>query len=333
MMRDEIEACYAAGWSDGLPVVPPTQQRVDEMLGEREARRDEVLAVLPPGRGTATLEKVAANAVMAGCRPEYFPAVEAALLAVADPVFRLEGIAGNPSPSPMVVVNGPFAGRIGMNGDAGALGAGYRANATIGRALLLCIRNIALARPGLLDQTTIGHPGRYTYCYTESRASPWPPLSVDRGFGPEESTVTVYNADAPFCVCEFGRLTPEGILKTIAYSAAVDGSYNAYFREELWLVIAPEHASVLAGGGLTKADVSSFIYDHARLPAERVRQSGLYGFLETPAWLANAPASELIPILDAPERAVVTVAGGAYGPYTAIILGLGVSVTRKIEEV
>ena len=340
-LADSIEYCYEAGWSDGLPVVPPTQQLVDEMLGDLAGRRDEPVATLRPRRGVATFEKVAANAVMAGCLASYFPVVEAAVRAVADREFWLEDMVTAVDPtSPLLLVSGPIAAAIGMNGDAGALGAGCRANATIGRALNLCLRNIAGFRPirqsdeQALDGCTIGHPGKFTYCYTENVAdSPWPALSIDRGYGPDDSTVTVYAADAPLCLVDMSRTEPELILRTIAESAAIPGTTNAFHQQDLWLVMSPEHANLIADAGWTKADVQRHLFEHAGIPREQLLDRGLYGLMDSvmrPAWLDEAAAGERIPIVESPERVVVTVAGAPYGGYTSVCFGFGASVTRAI---
>jgi hypothetical protein len=330
----EIQACYEAGWTDGLPVIPPTRSRVDAMLGRLVSEAADVIAVLPPGGGEATLERVAANAVMAGCLPSYFPVVVAAVRAVADPEFNAEGLLTTVhSASPLLLVNGPISRAIGMNGEAGALGAGNRANATIGRALQLCCRNIAGARPGELDATTLAHPGKYSYCFTEHPHSPWPELAVDRGFRPEESAVTVYGADAPLCIVEMGRPDPESVLTTIAAAVAIPGTYNAYFRGELWLVLSPDHAEIISSHGWSKADIGRFMFEHAQLRAGFLRNRGLYGYHRNqPAWVDEAEPDEMIPIMDSPERLVVTVSGGGFGGYTAVIFGLGgFSVTKRVD--
>jgi hypothetical protein len=328
-----LEHCYDAGWTDGLPVVPPTPERVEAMLGGMVARSDEVVTTLDPGGGEATYEKIAANAVLAGCLPTFFPVVVAAVRAIAQPEFDLGDVLTTVhSQSPLLLVSGPVAQEVGMNGGASALGAGNRANATIGRALLLCCRNIAGARPGALDATTLAHPGNYSYCYTENFDSPWPALSVDRGFRADESAVTVYAADAPLCIAEMGRPSPEGVLLTIAKAAAIPGTYNSYQREELWLVLSPDHANIIAGAGWSKADIARFVYEHARVPGDLLRTTGLYGYAELrpPAWLDDVEAGDMIAVVDSPRRVVVTVAGGPFGGYTAVIFGSGVSVTGAL---
>ena len=339
---EDFEECYELGWTDGLPVIPPTPERVERMLGERWSRRDDVVAALPPAGGLATLEKIAANAVMAGCLPEYFPVVETAVRAVADKGFWLDDMVTAVDPmSALVLVSGPIARALGMNGDAGALGSGCRPNATIGRALNLCLRNIAGARPirqldeRALDGSTIGHPGKYSYCYTENaELSPWPELSVDRGFDVNDSTVAVYAADVPLCIVDMGRTEPELILRTLAESAAIPGTTNIFFRQELWLVMSPEHANLIAEAGWTKTDVQQFLFEHACVPRKRLSERGLFGFMDDvlrPAWQDETDSDDPISIVDAPERVIVTVAGAPYGGYTALCYGFGEIVMQKIS--
>ncbi|MCY4085873.1 MAG: hypothetical protein OXG37_03055 [Actinomycetia bacterium] len=339
---EDFEACYELGWTDGLPVIPPTLERVERMLGELSHRRDEVIAVLPPAGGMATLEKIAANAVMAGCRPEYLPVVEAAVRAVADKGFWLDDMVTAVDPmAALVLVSGPIARALKMNGDAGALGSGSRPNATIGRALNLCLRNLAGARPirhsdeRALDGSTIGHPGKYSYCYTENVVlSPWPELPTERGFDADDSTVTLYAADVPVCVVDMGRTEPELILRTIAESAAIPGTTNIFFRQDLWLVMAPEHANLIADAGWTKADAQQFLFEHASISRERLTNRGLFGFMDNvmkPSWQDDKDSDNPISIVDAPERVLITVAGAPYGGYTALCFGFGEIVINKID--
>ena len=334
-LDDDIETCFAAGWTDGRPVVPPTRDRVERMLGAWAPRRDEVVAVLAPGQGRATVEKIAANAVMAGCLPEHLSVVVEAVRAVATPRFGLEDVVTTVhSASPMLVVTGPLAEEIGMNGGTNALGQGNRANATIGRALMLCIQNIGMGRPGGLDSTTLGHPGKFGFCFTESPESPWEPLHVERGFAAADSCVTAYGSDGPFCICDFGRPTPEEFVESLCHSLAMPGSYNAFFRDELWLVMSPEHADHIVRAGWTKADLRRAVWEQARLPAGVLKRRSLYGFADAvavPDWYDGAEDGDLIPICRRPEDVVVLCAGGPYGGYSAGILGMIGSVTRRIE--
>ena len=340
---EDVERCYELGWTDGLPVVPPTPERVEAMLGDRISQRGETVAVLEPTAAVATLEKVAANAVMAGCLPAYLPVVEAAVEAVADPGFALDLIITAVDPmSPMILVNGPLSAEIGMHGDAGALGPGVRANATIGRAVNLCLRNIGGAKPiryadeGALDATTIGHPGKFTYCYTENEdLSPWPTLAVDRGYAPDTTVVTAYAADAPLTITDFTRTEPELILRTIAETVIIPSTTNAYFREDLWLILGLEHAGNIAAAGWERSDIQQFIFEHARVKGEKLLDRGLYGLIDDvapPSWRSEFEPSELVPIVDSPERVVVTVAGAPAGGYTSVCFGFGSAIMREVRR-
>jgi len=199
MTSDEFEIWFDKGVTDGLPVVPPTRERVERMLAGSGRPRDELLGTMPPNYGRLTVEKAAINAVLAGCRPEYLPVVVAAAESACDPAFNLHGVATSTHfAAPLIVVNGPIRTRIGLNSAFGVFGPGYRANATIGRALRLLMINVGGARPGEISMSTFGHPGRYTYCIAENEeASPWPPFHASRGFPAEVSTVTLFAGEGP----------------------------------------------------------------------------------------------------------------------------------------
>src|SRR5438105_11383427 len=199
---DPIEALFDKGLTDGLPVVPPTRERVDRAIEASGRAADEVVALVPPNYGRATVEKIAVNAVMAGCRPEYLPVVLAAVEAVCDEAFDLHGVSATTNaPAPLIVVNGPIRRVLDSNSGAGLFGSGWRANATIGRALRLVCVNVGGAIPGFVSMSTLAHPGRYTYCIGEhEEASPWPSLAVEHGFAPDDSTVALPAADAPLTV-------------------------------------------------------------------------------------------------------------------------------------
>jgi hypothetical protein len=335
-VTDLVEHCYEQGWTDGLPVVPPTPGRVDALLGDRMDRRDEVVAVLDPAGGVATLEKVAANAVMAGCRPEYLPIVEAAVRAVARPAFNLDRVMTTASgQTPVVLVSGAIAAEVGMSGGWEVLGSRARANATIGRALLLVLRNIASHAVGGLEHATLGHPGKYSFCFTENvAASPWPARHADAGHDAARSYVAVFPSEAPLSITDMGHDTPEAVLRTLAECLAIPGTYNAYFREDLWVVLSPQHARTFADAGWSRADVAAALFERARVPVARLQGRGLYGYLDEllpPTWLAGLGPGELVPIVDAVSRLVVLVAGGDFGGYTAALFGEGVTVVEPVS--
>src|SRR5215467_11235849 len=198
-LADAIESLFERGVTDGLPVVPPTRRLVDRAVAASGRDGGELIALVPPNYGRATVEKIAINAVMAGCRPDYLPVVLAAVEAMCDEKFDLLGVSGTTDAvAPLVIVNGPIRQALDINAGAGVFGPGWRANATIGRAVRLCWVNIGGARPGVISMSTFGGPGRYTCCIGENEeASPWEPLHVEHGFDPADSTVGVMAAEAP----------------------------------------------------------------------------------------------------------------------------------------
>ena len=257
--EDLIEVCYGNGWTDGLPVVPPTAERVERMLSGTDRDPDELIAAVPPKWGRATVEKVAINAVMAGCKPEYLPLILTAVEAMTAEQFNLHGVQVTTSHvGPMLIVNGPIRKALKINDGFNLFGQGYRANATIGRALRLVCTNIGGALPGELDRAAFGHAGKYTCCIAEQEAaSPWSPMHVDRGFQADDSTVTVFAAAGPQTVNDHGSNTAEGILNTISENIAAPGNSSG----ETLLVIGVEHAKTISEDGFSKADIRRFIAD------------------------------------------------------------------------
>src|SRR5438552_14953652 len=241
---DPIEELYARGVTDGLPVVPPTPERVARAVEAAGRAADELVAEVPPNYGRATVEKIAVNAVMAGCRPEYLPVVIAAVDAICDPAFDLHGVSATTNaPTPLVVINGPVRGKLGVNCAAGVFGPGWRANATIGRAVRLVCVNLGGARPGVVSMSTLAHPGRYTYCIGEhEEASPWESLAVEHGFAASQSVVAGLAADAPLGVYAQHSRPPDHLLPTLAASMAVVSHHRMTHWGDTLLVLSPEHA-------------------------------------------------------------------------------------------
>jgi len=323
------------GWGDGLPMIPATPERVAAMLAGAGRRADDLVAVLPPRLGRATVERVAVNAVLAGARPEHLPVILAAVEAVAQPAFNLQAVQTTTHPcSPLIIVNGPVANRLGINGAGNALGQGHLANAVIGRALRLVLQNTGGARPGREDRATQGHPGKYSYCVAENEAaSPWESLSVERGFAPEVSTVTVCASEGPHNVNDHGSSTPEGILTTVAGTAATVGSNNIYLGGEPLIVLGPEHAATVAGGGWSKADFKRALWARAQVPLSRFDPANLERFAVIhPAGFKDRPPETLAPLARAWTDVMVVVAGGA-GKHSVLIPTFGAtrSVTLRIE--
>ncbi|HEU5324171.1 MAG TPA: hypothetical protein VFX28_25445 [Methylomirabilota bacterium] len=326
------EFAAAEGWSDGLPVLPPTAARVARVLGRRAADAGRVVATLAPRGGAATLEAIAVNAALAGAGPEHLPVVVAAVRALARPAFNLEAVQTTTHPcAPLLIVNGPVAARLGIAGGANALGNGHRANAVIGRAVRLVLQNVGGARPGREDRATLGHPGKFTYCVAENAAaSPWPPLHVERGFAPDDSTVTVCAAEAPHNVNDHASTTPAALLRALAGTAATPGHNNVYLGGEPLLLLGPEHAATFAAAGWSKDDVRRALWEQARVPLARFSAENLARFAAIDPARFGGPAPGAEAHLTArPEDVMVVVAGGP-GKHSAIVPTFGA--TRSVTE-
>lgn len=317
-LEDEVEACYERGWSDGLPVVPPTESRVLRMLQGTTRPPDEVVGVIPPDQVPCTVEKVAINAVLAGCKPEYMPVVLAAVEAACIDAFCLHGLLATTYFSgPVVIVNGPMARSIGMNSGINALGQGNRANATIGRALQLIVRNVGGGRPGGVDRATLGNPGKYTFCFAEDEAgSPWEPLSVERGFGPNRSTVTLFAGDGVQGVLDQLSRTPESLARTFAACLRSVAHPKIAMAADAFLIVSPEHGRVFGQAGWSKARLKETLADLLMAPgAELVR--GAQGIAEgVPEQFRNAVLPKF-----RPGGLNIVHAGGSAGLFSAIIGG------------
>src|SRR2546426_10196833 len=264
----DLDEFFDHGVSDGLPVVPPTRARVSRAVVMSGRDGSELVAEVPPNYGRATVEKIAVNAVMAGCRPEYLPVVIAAVDAICDPAFDLHGVSATTNaPTPLVVINGPVRGKLGVNCAAGVFAPGWRANATIGRAVRLVCVNLGGARPGVVSMSTLAHPGRYTYCIGEhEEVSPWTSLAVEHGFAPDDSTVAVLAADAPLTVYDQRSRTPEELLPTLAASMAVVESHKMTHWGDTLVVLGPEHAQIVGDDGWDKPRIRRFLWERLQRP-------------------------------------------------------------------
>jgi hypothetical protein len=276
-LEDEFEAMHERGWTDGLPVVPPTRERVLRMLAGTSRDPGEVVAVVPPDLAECTVEKVAINAVLAGCRPDYLPVVLAAVEAACTDEFNIHGLLATTWFSgPLVIVNGPVAERIGMNSGVNALGQGNRANASIGRALQLVVRNVGGGRPGGVDRAALGNPGKYTFCFAErEQDSPWEPLSVERGLPPGASAVTLFAASGVQAMADQLSRTPESLARSMAACLRVVGHPKLALGWDAFLVISPEHARTFRQAGWSKQRLRQELAELLTLPgAEMVRGAG-----------------------------------------------------------
>src|SRR5687767_13142044 len=309
-----FEAFTSRSWADGLPIIPPTEERVRAMLSARDGGT--TLGVMPPLWRQVTLEKLAVNAVMAGCEPRAFPIIVPAVEAMLDRAFNLYGVQATTHPvAPLLVVNGPYGRRLGLHSGSGCFGPGFRANATIGRAIRLILLNVGGAWPGRYDMATQGSPAKYAYCIAENEeASPWGPLR-------DGDTVTVYGGEGPHNVNDHVSTTASGILTNVADTAVSLGSNVGWYfsQAQLMVVLGPEHARTVAGDGLTRADVQRFVYENARQPLSLMRLGGMYGMQDWPTWMnATTDPDARLPRVPSPDDVFVVVAGGS-GQHSSVV--------------
>jgi hypothetical protein len=312
---DAVERCHDLGWTDGLPVIPPSVGRVDVMLA-RLGDPDEVVACMPPSGAPVTNRSLAANAVMAGCLPGHLPVLTAIVRAVCAPAFNLHGIATTTGPStPFAVVSGPAASQAGLNGGRGALGPGWRANASIGRAVRLLMGNVGGARPGDVSKSIMGQPGRFTMCIAENEAaSPWEPLRVTLRHDAGQSAVTVLGATGTVNV-----LTPrsdvDAMLTLLADSLAYLGNPNVVMgRGTVAVLVTPGHAGAMARGGLSKADVAAEIWARSSIPVERFPAAAH----PDPPYEFILRGGRVYPVAD-PEHIYVIVVGGPEPTHATVV--------------
>ena len=326
--------CWEQGWTDGLPVVPPTESLVREMLEGYGGDPSFSLGIMQPRNARATLEKLAINAVMAGCKPEYFPVVVAATKAALDKDFNLGGNAATTGGAAQVmIINGPIANELDINGDAACFGPGSRSNAAIGRALRLIIRNIGGLIPGEMDKATLATPGRYSFCFSENETrSPWEPRNIEVGYAEGSSTVTLMAVRGVYTIMETTVSTGLEVLQTITGNMKATGISNYYqigTGAQIAVVLCPEHANEIAASGLSKSDVQEFIYQNARMPMNMLVGRAHYGNRNWPSWIDQTDPETLVPIVRESKDLMIIVAGGD-GRHSAWLAGWGV--TRMASE-
>ena len=334
---DLVEYYYERGFSDGLPVVPPTQDKVDEIVARLGGDPKFVEARIAPRWGELSREVLAVNMVMAGCKPEYTPVVLAAVKALTDQAFNLNGVqATTHVASPLLIVNGPIAREIGMNGGCNAFGSGNRANATIGRAIRLIMLNVGGGWPGDLDKSTLGHPGKYTYCVAENEAqSPLAPYHVEHGYKPEDSTVFVMAAEAPHSVTNHISNDPEGILDTMCSAMSTIASNSAVLGGHIAVVLGLEHAQTIGKYGWSRADVRNYLFhNHGNRFIDLA-----YGHRYGKVYNRNLPKyykrenDTRIPIIHSPDNIHLFVMGGEAGRFSVLIPGWGHMSTPVLRAV
>ena len=318
------EYAYEQGWTDGLPIIPATPESVQRFVAGSGRAADELIGLLPPRKGRATVEAIAVNAIMAGCRAEYMPVVIAALEGMTDPAYPLELMQVTTNPmTPFLLVNGPVRKKLEINYGAGCLGPGWRANATIGRTIRLIMNNIGGALPGVYSKVSFGSPLRYSYlCGENEEENPWAPFHVDRGFKREDSTVTVFKA-SNFCNISGGEgVGPEEILRQIATN--MPPMYGG--GDGVLLLVGVNHAQSLHEAGLTKGDIQKRIWELARVPASHFAKS----FASTER-AAGRGDDETVWRARSPDEVYIAVAGGP-GPQN-VYIGAGMPQTRLIRGV
>ena len=332
--QDEFDFLFERGLTDGLPVVPPTEARVLRMLEGTSRAATDVVVHVPPNLAPATVEKVAISAVMAGCKPEYLPVVLAAVEAACTDAFNLHGVlATTYFVGPLVIINGPIRHEIGINCGPNAFGQGARANATIGRALQLLVRNVGGGRPGEVDMATLGQPGKVGACIGElEEESRWEPLHVERGFEPEQSTVTVFAAEAPRAIRDQLSRSGRSLAASMGLSLESIAHVKLHGMDQALLVVSPEHARTFARDGYTKDDVRARIQEVTARPLRELLPSedchkGMRPQALPQDWLDEqgqptaAALERPIAKFSSPENILIMVAGGTAGKFSAAIGG------------
>ena len=337
---DPVEFLFEQGLTDGLPVVPPTPERVLRMLAGTSRDPQQVVAVVAPNMAPAAVEKIAINAVMAGCKPEYLPVVIAAVEAICTSEFNIHGVlATTHFPTPVIIVNGPIRNRIGMNYQINALGQGNRANASIGRAVQLVVRNVGGGRPGDVDRAVLGQPGKYTFCFAEfEERSNWEPLHVERGFRPEDSTVTVFAGGAPTGFVDQLSRDAASLATSYGLVLAAVGHPKQYGTGDVFVIVPPEHVDTFAKDGWTKEQIRGQIQRASLRPVrDLARDESCAEGLPREA-VERLGSDTLLPKFRSPENIHIVVAGGPGGKFGVYIQGWAsgpigsMPVTRKIDE-
>lgn len=317
-LDDAMELCQAKGWTDGLPVVPPTEKRIEAMLDAVGLAASHQVAYFESRQAMVTAEKIAINAVMAGCKPEYMPVVVAAVEALADPLYGYHGPATSTGGAAvLMVVNGPIARELDINSGGNLFGPGWRANATIGRAVRLLMRNTLRTLPGTLDRASLGHAGKYSFCIAENEVnSPWPPMHTERGFTREQNAVTIMAALAPHQYTNLLSRTPEGILATTCANMRI--SEGTPRRTQYALVFPREHQQIMEKAGWSRGDIRSFCMEHTKVSLAELKR--INAVIED-GDIHPGDEENIRSLVAAPEDFLIIAAGGDVGPQAAYIPG------------
>ena len=322
---DEFEFFLEKEWSDGFPVVTPTEERIARMLTGTARDHADVIGSLPPAMEVATVRSVAVHALMAGCRPEYLPVVIAATELMLRDEFNVNGVQGTMhGVAPMMIVNGPYAADIGIHGGNGCMGPGFRANATIGRAIRLILMNLGAGIPGVSSMTIFGMPSRFTSCLTENMEDhPWESLSVSKGYSGDENVITMAMVESPrFCFDDVSD-EPIRLMNGIADTMVAMGSWNMHTRSDMVVAMGPQHAAICANSGMSRADVHSRLCEMAGRKVRDLKNGGNWRRERALAFPIEVDPDNddfFIPAIKNPEDLQLIVAGG-WGPCTAVCHG------------
>lgn len=333
-LTDVQDRLHELGWTDGLPVIPPTDEAVLAMLEGTSRQPREVIAVVPPDMREASVETIAVNAVMAGCRPEYLPVVVSILEAMAEPEFPLYAMqVTTHAVAPLAILNGPIRSKLGMNSKGGAFGPGNRANAAIGRAIRLILINVGGAKAW--SKCTQGHPGQYTFCIAENEEeSPWEPLHVERGFPADASVVTVNAVEAPRGLSDPGSRNAREVLTTVSLAMSDPATSNIkYQRGQPIVCFGLEHALTIARDGFTKAQIRDFIFEHAGVPFQRISEGNRILRRRFPDTYIDVGENGILPIGRSSQDLIIVVAGGEGKHSSWLPTGVdSVAVSRAISD-
>ena len=327
-----VDFCFERGWTDGLPVIPPTESAVRAMLDAAQLAPDAKIAYIRDRFVTITAEKVAINAVMAGCKPEYMPVVVAAVEGIGDERWGYHGPGTSTGGAAvLMIVNGPVARELDINAGDNLFGPGWRANLTIGRAVRLVMRNVCGSMPGLLDRGTVGHPGKLSYVIAEKEGeSPWTPLHVERGFRREQSTVTVVASDGPRQFYNQLSDNAEGVLTTLADDMRISGSVMG--QSTYVVVLAGEHMHTIAGSGWDKKRIREFLFEHTHNSHAHLKRTQRMS-----GEIMAGDEKKMRPLVASPDDIFVVAAGGRAGAFSCYISGWGSAknsqaVTKEVKR-
>lgn len=315
------------GWSDGMPLFVPTEAKVSRFV-ETVRGDNRPFSPVPPRQIVPTLQALAANAVMAGCKAEYFPVVTTALRGLLDPEYNLHGtLATTHSCAPMVMVSGPIRKELNINCGSNCFGQGWQANATIGRAVGLILLNTAGAKPGEMDRSTQGNPAKYTFCFGENEEeNPWAPYHVQRGFAPTDSVVTVMSGEGPHNLNDHGSTTGDGLLTTFAGGMANPGANTVYGKGPMFVIIGPEHAATLKRDGYTIESIREELWKRSRIHVSRISKENMDTYVST----GHKPDGDWLHIGRNPNDIHITVAGGP-GKHSAFVPSFGGTTVASVR--